>query len=219
VSGFAQNYNSYIPYLRAMIISLEKWITEGVEPPASSYPTLGTGTLTKPDKLSTGWPDIPGVPYNGKVNELPLLDYGLQYDFKNVSGILTQEPPRVKSEQLYKTLVPKVDKDGNEIAGIRSINIRVPLGTYTGWALRREGFGEGDLSSLNGMFIPFKKTRKERIEVKDRRLSLQERYGSHEKYVEAVRKAAEELVKERFLLPEDAETEIQKAERSNVLVQ
>jgi hypothetical protein len=219
MSGFAQNHNSYDPYLRALIIALEKWITEGKEPPLSSYPTLLSKTLSVPDKTSIGWPDIPGVPYNGKVNEIPLLDYGPQYDFKNVSGILTQEPPKVKSELPYKTLVPKVDKDGNEITGIRGIDIRVPLGTYTGWALRREGFGKGDLSSLNGMFIPFKNTRKDRIEAKDPRLSLKERYGSHEKYVEEVIKAADELVKEGFLLPEDAKAEIAKAEKSSVLMQ
>ncbi len=127
------------------------------------------------------------------MNELPLLDYGPGYDFRNVTGIISLEPPRVKSEQIYRTLVPKVDRDGNEIVGIRSLEIRVPLGTYTGWALRREGYGKGDLSSLNGMFIPFKNTRKERIEAKDPRPSIQERYGSHEKYVEAVRKPRRSL--------------------------
>ncbi|TFG43437.1 MAG: hypothetical protein E4H43_01720 [Bacteroidia bacterium] len=219
MSGFAQNNNDYSPYLRALIIALEKWILEGKEPPGSSYPTLTSLTLASAEKTNIGWPDIPGVPYNGKVNEIPLLDYGPQYDFRNVTGILSQEPPGIKSEKSYKTLVPRVDRDGNEIAGIRSINIRVPLGTYTGWALRREGFGAGDLSSLNGMLIPFKTTRKERIEAKDPRLSIQERYGSHEKYVEAVRKAAQELVKDGFLLPEDAEAEIRKAEKSDVLMQ
>jgi hypothetical protein len=93
----------------------------------------------------------------------------------------------------------------------------VPVGTYTGWALRREGYGKGDLSSLNGMFVPFKETKKGRKAAGDPRLSLVERYGSHEKYVEAVRKAAEELTREGFLLPEDAKAEIEKAERSNVL--
>jgi hypothetical protein len=219
MSGFRMNYNSYSPYHRTLIIALEKWVLEGKEPPGSSYPTVASKTLVTPDKTSIGWPDIPGVPYNGKANELPLLNYGPQYDFKNVSGILSQEPPKVKSEQPYKTLVPKVDRDGNEIAGIRGINIRVPLGTYTGWALRKEGFSKGDLSSLNGMFIPFKNTKKDRKAIKDPRLSLQERYGSHEKYVEAVRKAAEELINEGFLLPEDARAEIEKAERSNVLKQ
>jgi len=217
ISGFSQNYNSYTPYLRALIVALENWVIEGKDPPESRYPTLASGTLVTPDKSGTGWPDIPAVPYNGKANELPLLDYGPMYDFRNVSGVLQKEPPVIKSEQNYKTLVPRVDKDGNEIAGIRSINIRVPLGTFTGWAIRREGYGKGDLSSLNGMFIPFKKTRKDRKEVKDPRLSLEERYGSHEKYMEAVRKAAEELVSEGFLLPEDAASEIEKAEKTNVL--
>ncbi len=217
ISGFSQNYNSYTPYLRALIIALEKWVVEGKDPPQSKYPTIAAGTLVSPDKPGTGWPDIPAVPYNGKANELPLLDYGPQYDFRNVSGVLQKEPPEVKSEQNYKTMVPGVDKDGNEIAGIRSINIRVPVGTFTGWALRREGFGKGDLSSLNGMFIPFKKTKKDRKAVMDPRLSLEERYGSHEKYVEAVRRAAEELVNEGFLLPEDARSEIEDAEKRNIL--
>ena len=219
MSGFPQNPNTYARYLRALIVALELWVMKGTEPPASSYPAIASGTLVLPVKEATGWPEIPGIPYNGKVNELPLLDYGPGYDFKNVTGIISVEPPRVKSEQTYKTLVPKVDHDGNEIAGIRGIDVRVPLGTYTGWALRRKGFGEGDLSSLNGMYIPFKNTRKERIEAKDPRLSLQERYGSHEKYVEAVREAAQELVKDGLLLPEDAESEIRNAEKSDILIQ
>ena len=217
ISGFSQNYNSYTPYLRALIIALEKWVIEEKDPPQSQYPTIASGSLVSPDKSGTGWPDIPGIPYNGRANELPLLDYGPQYDFGNVSGVLRKEPPEIKSEQNYKTLVPRVDKDGNEIAGIRSINIWVPVGTFTGWALRREGFGKGDLSSLNGMFIPFKKTKKDRKAVNDPRVSLEERYGSHEKYVEAVRRAAEKLVSEGFLLPEDALTEIENAEKGNTL--
>lgn len=217
MSGFRQNYNSYYPYHRALMVALEKWIMEGKQPPASRYPTLASGTLVNPSVESVGWPSIPGVQFNGRVNELPLMDYGQQYDGKNVTGVLTLEPPVPRSEEVYRTLVPKVDEDGNEIAGIRGINIRVPAGTYTGWALRKEGFGKGDLSGLNGMFIPFKKTRAERKEADDPRRSLQERYGTHEKYVATVRKAAEVLVAEGFLLPGDAQSEIEKAERSNIL--
>jgi len=215
MSGFPQNLNSYAPYHRALMVALELWVMEGTEPPASSYPTITSGTLVSPVKEATGWPGIPGIPYTGRVNELPLLDYGPGYDFRNVTGIISLEPPRVKSEQTYKTLVPKVDRDGNEIAGIRGIEIRVPLGTYTGWALRREGYGKGDLSSLNGMFIPFLKTRKERKESEDSRLSVEERYRTHERYVEEVRKAAQELVSQGFLLPEDANVLIEKAEVMN----
>jgi len=217
MSGFPQNRNSYTPYHRALLVALERWVMEGTDPPASSYPTIASGTLSAPDKVATGWPDIPELPYNGKVNELPLLDYGTEYDFRNVTGVITLEPPGVKSDQFYKTLVPKVDRDGNEIAGIRSVDIRVPLGTYTGWALRREGYGKGDLSSLNGMSIPFIKTRKERKESGDPRLSVEERYKTHEKYVEAVKEAAEALVTEGFLLPEDAAAEIRKAELGDVM--
>lgn len=217
MSGFPQNDNSYSPYLRALIVALEKWIVEGKEPPPSTYPSIASTTLVSPEKETIGWPDIPGIIFTGKVNELPPLDYGPLYNARNVTGILQQEPPKVVSGIVYKTLVPRVDKDGNETGGIRGINIRVPLGTYTGWALRREGFGKGDLSSLNGMFIPFKDTRKERLEAGDPRPSLKERYGSHEKYAETVRKAAEELVKEGFLLPEDAAAEIRKAENSDIL--
>ena len=217
VSGFRTNNNSYAPYHRALLVALENWILEGKEPPASAYPTIASGTLVAPGKESTGWPDIPDIPYNGKVNELPLLDYGPQYNNRNVTGILTLEPPKAKSDQLYKALVPAVDKDGNEIAGIRSINIRVPPGTYTGWALRREGYGKGDLSSLNGMFIPFKNTKEDRKTVNDPRLSLQERYRDRERYLRAVRQAAEELANEGFLLPEDAKIEIENAEKSIVL--
>jgi len=215
MSGFPQNLNSYAPYHRALMVALELWVMEGTEPPASSYPTITSGTLVSPVKEATGWPGIPGIPYTGRVNELPLLDYGPGYDFRNVTGIISLEPPRVKSKQTYKTLVPKVDRDGNEIAGIRGIEIRVPLGTYTGWALRREGYGKGDLSSLNGMFIPFLKTRKERKESEDSRLSVEERYRTHERYVEEVRKAAQELVSQGFLLPEDANVLIEKAEVMN----
>lgn len=217
MSGFRQNFNQYYPYHRALAIALEKWVMEEILPPDSKYPTISTGTLVEPSKGMIGWPDIPGIPYSGIVNELPLMDYGPEYDFKNVTGVVTIEPPVVKSGRLYKTLVPKVDKDGNEIAGIRGVNIRVPTGTFTGWALRREGYGQGDLSGLNGMFVPFSRTKKERIEAGDPRKSIEERYRNHERYVKAVTKAAMELVEEGFLLPEDARIEIEKVENSEVL--
>ena len=110
-----------------------------------------------------------------------------------------------------------MDKDDNEIGGIRNTTVMVPLGTYTGWSLRQKGYGEGDLNALNGMFIPFKKTKQERIAAGDPRLSLEERYQTHEGYVNAVKKAADELVSKGFLLAEDAATIISAAEKSDVL--
>lgn len=217
VTGQMTNPNPHTPALRTLLIRLEQWVMNGTMPPPSQYPTIAKKTLVPPDQKSIGWPTIPGVPYTGLINHLPLLDFGPGYNTAKVTGVISNNPPKVLKQSAFGLLVPKVDADGNEVDGIRSVAIRVPLGTHTGWSLRRAGYGEGDLNALNGMFIPFKTTKAERRASGDSRLSLEERYGSHEAYVAAVRKAASDLVKEGFLLPEDAELEIAKADKSSVL--
>jgi hypothetical protein len=217
--GFCQlppNANNYFPYMRALLLALEQWVVEDVEPPKSQMPTLQDQTLTTSDQASIGWPDIPNVNYTGLVNGLTLLDFGPTFDHTNESGIIT-EPPIVLEGRDYGVLVPRVDADGNEIAGIRSTTIQAPLGTYTGWALRREGFAEDEMCGFQGSFVPFAETQAERRQSGDPRQSLEERYGDHAGYVEAVRRAAEQLVEQRFLLPKDAENIIAQAEASDVL--
>jgi len=216
ISGFTTNDNSYAPNLRALVIALENWVLTDKQPPASVYPRIDNNTLVRPDQKSIGWTDIPGVLYNGKVNEGALIDYGEGFDMKHVSGVL-REPPVVMKDKFYHVLVPKVDKDDNELGGIRNTTILAPLGTYTGWSLRQKGYGEGDLNALNGMFIPFKNTKAERTAAGDPRLSLEERYQTHEGYVAAVKKAADELVGKGFLLVEDAAKIVAAAEASDVL--
>jgi len=210
------NPHSYRAGLRALLVALEDWITAGTPPPPSQYPLLRDGTLVPPDQESLGWPAIPGVPYTGKVNRLALLDFGPGYTPRDESGVLL-EPPTGVARRHYRVLVPRVDADGNEKAGIRSTTVRVPLGTYTGWNLRRMGFAENELCGLQGMFIPFKTTRAEREAAGDPRLSLEERYGDHDGYVSAVRTAASALVAQGFLLPEDAAHLMAEAESSDVL--
>jgi len=100
--------------------------------------------------------------------------------------------------------VPKVDHDGNDRAGIRLPAVQVPVGTYTGWNLRPRGLAEDELAGLLGSFIPFTKTKTERIRTKDPRLSLKERYMNQADYVRQVSRAARLLMEERYLLPEDA---------------
>jgi hypothetical protein len=121
----------------------------------------------------------------------------------------------VQTGKDYAVLVPIVDADGNEIAGIRSTSVQAPLATYTGWNLRQVGF---DQCQANGSYIPFAETKAERDATGDPRPSLEERYGDHEGYVEAVREAADRLVAQRFLLPEDAAAIIKAAEDGDVLV-
>lgn len=214
VSGFQTNGNTYAPQWRALIVALEEWVTKDKQPPASCYPRIDDGTLVLPENLK--WPSIPGVDYNAMVNKGSVIDFGPEFNMKDASGIL-REPPVELNGKDYPILVPQVDADGNEIGGIRNIAVRVPLGTYTGWSLCTENYGKGDLNGLNGMFIPFKKTKAERLVANDPRLSLEERYGTHEAYVAEVKKASEQLVKQGFLLPEDAKIAVDEAEKNNVL--
>ena len=110
-----------------------------------------------------GFPKIPGVNFAGLHNRQLFLDYG-----KNIlRGKMEIHPPKPIGKGAYKILVPKVDADGNDIAGIRLPAIEVPVGTYTGWNLRPRGLAEGELSGLLGSFIPFAKTKV--ATAKDRR--------------------------------------------------
>ena len=126
-------------------------------------------------------------------------------------------PPRQIGNGGYTILVPKVDHDGNDVAGIRLPAVQVPLGTYTGWNLRPHGLAKDELSGLLGSFIPFAKTKARRKKTSDPRLSLQERYKDRMDYVQQVSHAARALVEQRYLLPEDAERIIKEAKKRRIL--
>jgi hypothetical protein len=114
-------------------------------------------------------------------------------------------------------LVPRVDADGNETSGVRSVLLQVPLGTYTGWNPTARGFFTGHIQTNGGGYIPFARTAKERMDSGDPRPSLEERYGTHDRYVARVRQAAEQLLADGFLLEDDARRLIAEAEQSAVL--
>ena len=200
--GFCQNPNNPMPLSEirnALSVALYEWVAEDRAPPPSRFPTVGSGGLVAP--LATGFPRIPNVTYSGSVNPLYLTDH---------SAI----PPRLGTA--YTVLVGRVDADGNMIDGIRHPNLVAPLGTYTGWNLRREGFGAGDQCAGGGSFIPFAATRAQRTASGDPRLSLEERYADHAAYVRAVREAADALVRDRLLLRADADDIVREAEASGV---
>jgi len=205
-----QNPLSPGPALRALLSAMIDWVVAGKEPPSSNVPRLRDGTLVAPSSQeAVGFPQIPGVNYNGAANIRELLDYGPDFD----KGIISRVPP-VPKGHAYATLVPKVDEDGLDIAGIRLPDIAVPIGTYTGWnTLARAPKDDG---AAMGSYIPFARTKAERIASGDPRLSLEERYGTHGRYVEMVRQACERLVAERLLLSEDAEAFIKAAEERDL---
>jgi hypothetical protein len=212
------NFNPYQPALRALLPRLLAWAARGQAPPDSRYPRVADGTLVPPDQVSTGFPHIPGVRYNGLVMALPNFDRGSRFDAPRESGVISVLPPRpVPSARQYVVLVPKVNRDGNEIDGIQSVTLQAPIGTFTGWNLRRDGYSEGELCFLSGSFIPFAVTKAERKRSGDPRPSLEERYHDHAGYVTAVRAAARRLQAQGFLLPQDAQAAIAAAEASSVL--
>jgi hypothetical protein len=129
--------------------------------------------------------------------------------------VITREPPAIGTAA-YGVLVPEVDEDGNDRAGLRSAHLRVPIGTYTGWNLFRAGWFENGFCSLQGSFIPFARTRQERLDAGDPRLSIEERYPTKEAYVERMRQATAKLVAERLLLPADAALLMRQAETEGI---
>jgi hypothetical protein len=127
------------------------------------------------------------------------VDYGPQV---RTAGIVSIEPPKVGKP--FRMLVPQVDRDGNETSGVRMPEVQVPLATYTGWNLRTPEMGAPDeLSSMQGSFIPFPKTKAERAEKGDPRPSIEERYASRQQYLDKIEAAARGLVSSGFLLAGD----------------
>jgi hypothetical protein len=208
--------------MRALLDGLTGWVRDDRAPPPSHVPHIADATLVAPDEVhfpivpanSYGGTDRPAVRFLALNNPLHVLDRGPGYRAADSSGILA-EPPRVGTAR-YGNLVPQVDADGNDIGGVRSVSVQVPIGTYTGWnQFRGELFG-GGFCTLSGSFIPFAATKSEREKAGDSRPSLAERYPTKEAYVAVVRKAAEGLVAERMLLAEDAKRLIAEAEAGGV---
>jgi hypothetical protein len=193
--------------LRALLVALDQWATHGLAPPPSRYPTVNAGTLVPPRPARGGFPKIPGVNFAALHNRQLFLNYGDGV----LRGRISVHPPEPIGDRGYTILVPKVDRDGNDIGGIRLPAIEAPLGTHTGWNLRPAGLAEGELAGLLGSFIPFSVTKAERLKSGDPRLSLEERYKDKNDYVSRVSRAARLLIEQRYLLPADADRLIAEA--------
>ena len=190
-------------------MALQNWVAKGHKPPKSLYPTLRARTLVPPDRVR--FPSIPGVTFVGGFNSRQVLDRGPRFDSENDSGVM-DEPPVVRHN--YPELLPKVDGDGNEVDGVRSTQLRVPLGTYSGWNTRKPNFGFPDLCDLSGQYVPFAVHAADR--KGDPRRSVQERYGSKAGYMARVREAVEEQVENGLVLPEDAATIISQEQARDI---
>ncbi len=219
------NPTTHYPALRALLIGLDQWVTQGTVPPNSRVPRQADNTavtavprsgyqIGSVPQEALGWPTIPAVAYTGLITTRYHLDFGPTF-YKE--GIVSNYPPSLEGRPAYPIFVSRVDQDGNELAGIRLPPVEAPVATTTGWALRREGYGLNDGCEGAGQNIPFSKTKAERLATGDPRISLEERYGTHDGYVQAVANAARQLMKQHLLLEEDVQRYIDEAASSNIL--
>ena len=183
--------------LRALFVALSDWVSKGTPPPASVYPTLAKGELVTPAQVN--FPRIPSM----AVARIPAQPYRLSLGPKWNEGVVEQEPPALGEP--YVVLVPRVDEFGNDAAGIRGIELRVPMATYFPWHLRTGMPGGQDrLVSFTGTFVPLARTEKERKASGDSRPSLERLYPNRKAFLGKVDAAIKNLVATRFLLPQDA---------------
>ncbi len=200
----AANPNDFRPALRALVRALDEWVARDVPPPDSRYPRIAGGTLVTPGQA--GWPAVPGVRLPLVRNEPARMDHGPEW----LRGIITIEPPRLGP--VFPALVPAVDADGNDRAGIRLPEIAAPLASHTGWNPRHARTGAPlALAGVVGSYLPFARTRAEREASGDPRLSLEERYADRASYLGRIAEAALGLSRERLLLSEDVAVVIDRA--------
>jgi hypothetical protein len=215
-SNFAANPNPETETNNALLNDFIAYLMKGTPMPPSVYPTLAQRQLVPPTQKDVGFPNIPGFPFGGnRPLRLAEYDFGPNIDYTNQTGFATIQPPTIV--RVLPTYVTKVNSDGNETAGIPSVLLQAPLGTYTGWNTVATGVFKGQDKPLTGGYYPFEETKSERMAAKDPRPSLEERYGTHAGYVCVVKTATKTNLKERFLLSADAMNLISEAEESNVL--
>ncbi len=193
-------------FWRAMIANMDAWVRGNTLPPASSYPKIADGTLVP--LLAYAFPNLPGVNQAREANEGSRLDFGPNWR----DGILSLQPPKVGEP--FPVLVPQVDADGNERDGVRLPEITIPLATYASWNLRDPAIGAPDQRvAFEASYIPFPKTAAERQKTADPRKSIAERYADRADYMTRYKNAVDDLVKQRWILPEDREALIHRGEQ------
>jgi len=180
---------SAAPVLVALRLAMHRWVSEGVQPPESAYPRLESGTLVPVADVQ--FPELPGIPSPRRARAGARLHNPLWPDGAGAG----KELP---------LLVPQVDRDGNDVAGIRMPDVNVPLATCTGWVFRPASMGAPEeLMPLKGSWIPFPISRQERERRRDPRAAIEERYPARETYMARVDDALKLLCKQGFLLGED----------------
>jgi len=206
-------------------------LMSGTPMPPSVYPTFARGELVPNTAADEGFPNIPGLPYEGDQAWPPFVyDFGHRENYDQESGVPTIQPPIIKS--VLPVYATKVNEDGNEdVTGLPTVLGEAPLGTYVGWNLATTGWygpnasnGPGSVGQVfagagnSGGYWPFWDTMANRLAAGDPRPSLEGRYGTHDGYVCVVTRAVNVAVQQRFLLPSEAPTLIANAAAGDLSV-
>lgn len=202
VGRYGFNLVEYTPLLRAQLINMDRWVADGVEPPPSAYPRIADGSAVSNAQVIEHFRAFPDVhlPDPGKLPVIREVDLGANAD-KGIGRY-----PVVEGGT-YPAYVSNVDLNGNEVAGIRLPDVTVPIATNTGWNPRHPDTGGADqIMAMQGFTKFFARTKVEREETGDPRLSIEERYPDRDAYLAEVRKQAEMMAHDRYILEEDIET-------------
>jgi hypothetical protein len=203
----AYNVVDYSSLLRAALVNLERWVVDGVAPPASAHAEVESETAVAQAVVLDVFDRLPEMmtPDRSKLWVIKSMDLGAR------AGEGVGVYPSVEGST-YPCLVSAVDADGNEVAGVRLPDLTRPVATHAGWNVRDPETGSPEQQILMlGFSNWFAATREERSVAEDPRLSLEERYGSREEYAELVRRDAEALVRDGYVLSEDIELVVQNA--------
>lgn len=195
------NTINHSPVLRALLVAMDEWVTQGIEPPESEYPRIDNNEMLSSTDHKMNFPKIPGLRHPGRNLKPPRVNYGDRFW---TEGIFDVVPPEMGEP--FQTLVPNFDENGNGIGGIRLPELTVPLATYQAFNPRRKEYGAPEyLGRFAGSCWVFSSTKEERINSGDPRLSIEERYNSKEEYVNLINDVVEDLIEKRLMMPEDGE--------------
>jgi hypothetical protein len=182
---YLNNANDYQWVMRGLLIAMQQWLARDLAPPPSAYPRVDREELATLDRIR--FPKLAGVVAPTRVHQVYRLDFGPEFRSR---GIVTIEPPKMGPP--FTMLLPQVDEDGNDVGGLKTPQVAVPLAAHTGWNLRNPAIGSPEeLFSMVGSYFPFP------------RQMVIERYGDRTTYLGKVHAAAEKLVEGRYLLKRD----------------
>ena len=208
--SIGQQMNNPLDYrwaMRALLVAMNRWIKDGVAPPPSRYPRIADNTLVAPDKLK--FPKLAGVGQPTEAHKAYRADYGPDFATK---GIVSVEPP--KSDSAFPILVPQVDADGNELAGVRMPELAVPLATYTGWNLFNDRSGPTVAALQHAGLVHSAAPHARRSRAHQRSAAVDRRALSRAAngYLALVTAAAQDLVQQRYLLEDDVDNVVKRAD-------